>query len=329
MQYGFYLTILTSLLWLNSHIHANSDIKVVKHENRLDLTYHNKLVLSYHLKDVTPPQGVHEAYHKNGFIHPFNSPSGHALTGIHPQDHYHHTGIWNAWVKTNYLDQNPDFWNLKNIMLAKQNKATKSTPAKVRVKSIKSMDQNGFTIHLEHIAYLNGIHQPATIILNEELSLHLSIIQNKYVVDYNILQTNITSESITFPAYRYGGGIAFRGPHHWGINNSDYLTSEGLNRSNSHATKAKWVAMFGNESPELTSQHGIAILCHPKNIDAPQYIRTWDKGQMFFNYVPAQSQPSSLKAHQSHRLNYRLIAYSGKPDKDFIEQQYRVFAKEK
>ena len=318
---------LTTLFFaITSHAcYADNAIDVVESADSIQIRYKGKLVLNYQLSDLEPPTGVDSAYLKNGFIHPLNSPSGHALTGIHPDDHYHHTGIWQAWVKTKYGSHTPDFWNLKNIQLSRENKKSKSTPARVNCIGIKSIHDNGFTVILHHLAYLKGAVQEPTVILVENLKISLSVIEGNYIIDYDSIQENVANDNLEFPSYRYGGGLAFRGPHHWNADNSDYMSSKGLSRSNSHTSKAKWVAMYGSISPEESESHGLALLCHSQNFDAPQHIRTWDNGKMFFNYVPTQSKPFEIKAGQRIIQKYRIVAYSGLPNQNLLESLYKSY----
>ena len=78
-------------------------------------------VLSYNHAVVPPPpievmgeryKKNRELYDRSGFIHPLWSPTGSVLTHIHPDDHYHHIGIWMPWTKTKFEGKETDFWNL-------------------------------------------------------------------------------------------------------------------------------------------------------------------------------------------------------------------------
>jgi hypothetical protein len=297
----------------------------VESSDSIQLKYKGELILNYQIAELEPPSGVDSAYSKNGFIHPLNSPTGHALTGIHPEDHYHHTGLWHAWVKTKYITHNPDFWNLKNIQLSRENKKVKSTPAQVKCVKVKTLHTNGFTVVLHHHAFLNGVMEKPTVILKEELRISLNVVKGDFIIDYGMIQENIASEVLELPSYRYGGGVAYRGPLHWNVDNSDYLSSEGLDRTNSHTSKAKWVAMFGTTGPDEKDYHGLAIFCHPKNFNAPQHIRTWGNGKMFFNYVPTQSASYEIKPGQKVTFNYRIVAYAGLPDQSQLNKQYQMY----
>ena len=273
-------------------------------------------ILTYHVAEVPPPKGVDPIYNRSGFIYPMHAPSGGIVTGIHPADHYHHIGLWHAWVNTKYDDKKgPDFWNLGR------------RTGRIRHAKVKETRDAGFTVIQEHLGYLAGIDAEPTVILNETLSVDVAFVDGANVIDYAMTQKNITKKPLVFPAYRYGGGLAYRAPHSWDKKNSDYLTSEGLDRTNSHATRAHWVAMHGPAEKGKGMDATVAILCHPKNHDAPQRIRTWDNGKVFFNYVPIQETGWSIQPGKSITLRYRIVILDGKAGAKALETRYKKYLK--
>jgi hypothetical protein len=273
-------------------------------------------ILTYRVAEVSPPKGVDPIYNRSGFIYPMHAPSGGIVTGIHPADHYHHIGLWHAWVNTKYDDKKgPDFWNLGG------------RTGRIRHTKVKETRDAGFTVIQEHLGYLDGIKAKPTVILNETLSVDASFVDGANVIDYAMTQKNVTKKPLTFPAYRYGGGLAYRAPHSWNKKNSDYLTSEGLDRTNSHATRARWVAMHGPAEKGKGKDATVAIFCHPKNHDAPQRIRTWDSGKMFFNYVPVQETGWSIQPGKSITLRYRIIISDGISNTKNLEHRWKAYTK--
>ena len=77
---------------------AAQSFSAVETDAEIVLRHGDLAFLTYHKADVAPPEGVDPAYIRSGFIHPLKSPAGDLLTGIHPDDHYHHLGLWHAWV---------------------------------------------------------------------------------------------------------------------------------------------------------------------------------------------------------------------------------------
>jgi hypothetical protein len=51
-------------------------------------------------------------------------------------------------------------------------------------------------------------------------------------------------------------------------------------------------------------------------VDAPQHIRTWDDGKIFFNYVPIQETGLTIEPGTKFVMKYRVIAMDGKADAD-------------
>ena len=307
-----------------SFVYAGDCIHLEDTGNALVLKRGETPVLTYHTAEVHPPDGVDKAYRRSGFIHPLHAPSGGVVTGIHPGDHYHHIGLWHAWVNTNYPGFNsgnkkkkgPDFWNLGGHS------------AFIRHAGVLEKRTAGFTAKQEHLAYLDGYGKEPTVILEETFTVDAKFEDGANVIDYSYTQVNVTKKPLDFPAYRYGGGIAYRGPHFWNKENSDYLTSTGLDRTNSHATRAKWVAMFGPTQEDGSNPATVSILCPPSNHDAPQRIRTWDNGKMFFNYVPVQESPWFRQPGKPETLRYRILIQDGKPDKAALESLWKAYSNE-
>ena len=293
---------------------AKDNISLKQTEKAITLVRGETPILTYHVAEVPPPKGVDPIYNRSGFIYPLHSPSGGIVTGIHPADHYHHIGLWHAWVNTKYDDKKgPDFWNLGR------------RTGRIRHAKVKETRDAGFTVIQEHLGYLAGIDAEPTIILRETLSVDAAFVDGANVIDYAMTQKNITKKPLVFPAYRYGGGLAYRAPLSWNKKNSDYLTSEGLDRTNSHATRARWVAMHGPAEKGKGKDATVAVLCHPKNHDAPQRIRTWDNGKMFFNYVPVQETDWAIQPGKSITLRYRIVILDGKAGAKALETRWKAY----
>lgn len=273
-------------------------------------------VLTYHKSEVPPPVGSSPLYRRSGFLHPVTAPNGGVVTGIHPVDHLHHLGIWHAWVKATHEGREVDFWNLG---------AGTATVRYVSTGAIRrSPDTVGFTVLQHHVIL------PDEVVLAETFSIDVRVHPDgHYLIDYVVVQENVSDAALLLPAYRYGGGIAYRGPLHWNEHNSTYLTAEGRGREDGHATRARWCAMFGE------TEHGIAaltILGHPANRDAPQRQRIWpaatDHGAIFFNFVPIQETGWALEPGKPCTMRYRLVVSAGTPDKEQLEGWFETYVRQ-
>jgi hypothetical protein len=289
-------------------------LRILETDGAITVHYGERQVLVYHKVELPPPVGAPEAYRRSGFIHPLRSPSGGILTSIHAPDHLHHMGLWHAWVKTKHQGREVDFWNLKQELGRVRYTET--------LEILREKDGVGFTVAQQQLAYV-GSAKEERVILEEAFTVKVRFQDNAYVIDYDIRQTNISPHALELPAYRYGGGIAYRGPLSWNKENSDYLTSEGCARTDGHATRGRWCAMYG---PTETGVATVAILGHPSNYDAPQRMRIWDKkGDVFFNYVPIQEQAWSIEPGEQIRLQYRLVLTDGAPDPKRIDRFWNVY----
>ncbi|MEM7010617.1 MAG: PmoA family protein [Verrucomicrobiota bacterium] len=289
----------------------------------ITLSYDGAEFLTYHKAEMAPPEGVDPVFKRSGFIHPLKTPSGAVVTGIHPADHYHHLGFWHAWVNTKHGDDEHDFWNLK--------KKTGRVAYSKTISVDSTADEAGFVVEQLHIGY-KGENQSATTILREEFTVKTRMVDGAFEVDYETKQTNVTDTALQLPAYRYGGPIAYRAPHHWKTANSDYLSSEGKTRIDGHTTRSRWISMFGPATEaEDAPIAAVTILGHSENHDAPQRMRVWPPnthdGAIFFNYVPIQETEWALEPGKTSTMRYRLVAQDGEPDSEALDARWNRFTK--
>lgn len=297
------------------------EVTVIETPEAIEVRRGDNPVLTYHKAELEPPAEADSVYRRSGFIHPLCAPNGASVTGIHPKDHYHHLGLWHAWVRTKHGEDEPDFWNLG----AGTGRVRYASTVETRSAS-KEVPSAGFTVLQEHVAY-KGVERKETVILEEVFEVSVTFEDGENVVRYEVTQKNVSKEPLLLPVYRYGGGIAYRGPGNWDKTNSDYLTSEGLDRSNSHQSRARWVAMFG---PTAKGEATLTVMIHPDNHDFPQRLRTWpassSNGAMFFNVVPAQESPWVIAPGKQIKMTYQLNVSNGKPDRGKIEDSWKRFS---
>ena len=284
-------------------------VEVVDTEKTLVILHEGKEILAYQKAEMAPPEGVDPVFRRSGFIHPLNSPKGGCVTGIHPDDHYHHLGIWHAWVKTVHGDDEPDFWNLKT--------------GTGRVRFVKVLEKlpSGFTVEQEQIAY-KGPEKKETVVLREQLTVTAEFRGGVNIVDYKVTQTNVSGVKLELPVYRYVGPLAWRGPLDWNAENSDYLTSSGDKRAESHQSRANWVSVHG---PTKAGEATLVFLGSPANHDAPQRLRTWPDGKMFLNWVPIQEKPFAIGAGDSVTWEFRLIVLDGLPSEGDLASWWKGY----
>jgi len=292
---------------------AADEVSVEETDAAIRILAGERPVLTYHKAEVPPPEGVDPIFRRSGFIHPLHAPGGGKVTGIHPDDHYHHLGLWHAWVKTEHAGKEIDFWNLRG------------GTGRVRHVEVLETTPSGFVAALEQVSYPEGVEGAEVVVLEERLRVEAALVDGAYLIDYELDQTNVSGHPLELPAYRYGGGLAYRAPLDWDAGNSDYLTSEGLRRQNSHATRARWVAMHG-PADGGEGDATVAILSHPGNHDAPQRIRTWDNGKVFFNYVPIQESDWRIAPGETATMRYRIVVIDGVAEAGAIDAHWAGYA---
>ena len=176
-------------------LHAAQTPTVTETDDTIVIEFGDNPAVTYHKALVPPPVGIDPIYTRSGFIHPVRSPSGEAVTGIHPDDHYHHLGLWHAWVKTKVDGQDVDFWNLKEKTGAVRFARTLSL--------LQGSDVAGFTVEQEHVLY-PGDPNKESVMLKEQFTVEARYVDGAYEIDYITVQENISQWSLKMPPKRVG-----------------------------------------------------------------------------------------------------------------------------
>jgi len=278
-------------------------------------------VLTYVHKETLPPAGVDPIYKRSAYIHPLYSPGGERLTRIQPPDHWHHYGIWNPWTRTSFGDYKVDFWNL----VAKEGTVRFAE----YLEKIEKDNKVGFSVRQEHIYYLKDGSEDVAI--NEVWKITVQNLQGKaYLVDLHTTLSTPLESGITLEAYRYGGGLGFRGTEKWDPSNASVLTSEGKNWSEADATHARWVIVEGESSVD-EGRSGILFLSHPENQAHPEPMRMWPpnsnngKENVFFEFCPIRHQPWVLEQGKEYVLRYRMVVFDGTITTETAENYWNNF----
>jgi hypothetical protein len=295
--------------------------RVEETPDRLTLSARGKKILAYQ-KAVDPaPPGADPKFARSGFIHPLWSPAGGVVTGTRPPDHVHHLGLWHVWTHATWEGKRVDFWNLK---LGEGTVRFAGVVAKS-----ETSNSCGFTVRQEHVAFQGP--RGEEVVLTEELTVTARDSKAGWLVDYDYVQKNVSPAPLKLEPYRYGGGLSFRGPLDWNLANSDYLTSTGKHRRDSHEQRVTWVGAWGPVSlPTGTNAPaGVCLLGHPSNLNAPQPIRTWHDqkdGWVFFGYVPCQKEAGVIAPGAEHRARYRVWVFDGPLDAATADKLWRDYS---
>jgi hypothetical protein len=285
-----------------------------------------KKVLNYNHAVVPPPpievmgekyKNNRDLYNRSGFIHPLWSPAGSVLTGIHPDDHYHHVGIWMPWTKTKFEGKAVDFWNLGDgTGTVRFNRFLSRTSGPV---------YGGFQAEHDHVALKTDDGEK--IVLKEVWDVRVYNVggpdKGSWLVDFVSTQRCVAESGLLLEKYRYGG-FGFRGATEWKGENASYLTSQGRTRKDGHATRARWCDASG----KIDEWEGVTFFSHPQNFRHPEPMRIWPEfeNEVFFNWAPVQVDDFELKPGKDHIYRYRMYVHEGKVDVESAERLWNDYA---
>ncbi len=261
------------------------------------------------------PTGVKELYRRGGFIHPIYTPEQTLVSDSFPSDHFHHHGIWMAWSHTSFQGRKPDFWNVH------ENTGRVAALGVDRVWS--GPVEGGFTAKLRS---LDTGSQPPVPVLDESWTVRCYAggpNARANVFDVESTQKNIATDPLELTKHIYGG-LGFRGRADWDAKAKlRFLTSEGVtDRLQGNGQRTRWF-YFGGPADGQTV--GVAILCHPDNLNAPQATR-FNPTMPFVAYTPAHAGNTRIAPGAGFTQKFRFVVFSGEPDPLLLESYWQGFA---
>jgi len=277
-----------------------------------------KKILNYNHAIVPAPKGQSKLYDRSGFIHPLWSPSGSVLTNIHPDDHYHHVGIWMPWTKTKFEGKPVDFWNLNSGQgTVRFNRFLSTTSGPVF---------GGFQAEQDHVALQTA--EGEKVVLKEVWDVRVYNVggpgSGYWLWDFVSTQRCVAESPLLLEEYRYGG-FGFRATADWKGVTAAYLTSEGKTRKDGHATRARWCDTSGVSDGKWK---GITFFSNPQNFRHPEAMRIWPEfeQEVFFNWAPVQTGDFEMQPGDDHVFRYRQYVHEGKVDVEKTEQLWNDYA---
>lgn len=294
-------------------------VECIDDGKKLTLLCASHPVLSYQHALHKAPEGASELYVRSAFIHPLFSPAGAILTRINPPDHLHHMGLWNPWTKTEFEGRTIDFWNLnKGQGTVRFNSFVSKTNGDVFA---------GFQALQDHVDLSAADGEKKA--LSEMLEVRVwNIGEDVWMIDYCSTLSCATNEPFLIKKYRYQG-FGFRATALWDDGNCRLITSQGKDKSNANATRARWCDVAG---PTETGNSGILFMTNPANYNYPEQLRIWPVGSnngkenVFFNFNPAQDRDLLIEPNKTYKLQYRMFVYDGFIAGDFREQLWHDYA---
>jgi len=267
-----------------------------------------------------PPEGADPAYARSGFVHPMWSPSGKSLTRIQPPDHYHHYGLWNPWTRAEFKGETIDFWNLKEQQ------------GTVRFANFVSKTQGpvfaGYKVLHEHLVLQN--RDEPEVAMTEVQGTRIFAIDEEedyYLADISIMLNPATDHPVILKEYRYGS-LGWRATEKWDRNNSEVITSEGLDRKSADGSLARWCIVQGEIDEDFAA---VVMMSFPSNYNHPEPLRIWpediyDRGDMYANFAPTKNMDWDLDPGKTYLLTYRFLVSSKKISSEEAEAAWQQFA---
>ncbi|MHC4119128.1 MAG: DUF6807 family protein [Planctomycetota bacterium] len=284
-------------------------------------------VLSYNHALVPPPpleemnergKKKRDLYYRSAFIHPLWSPAGSVLTNIHPDDHYHHVGIWMPWTKTKFEGKPTDFWNIGD--------GTGTVRFHRFLSTTSGPVFGGFKAEHDHVALQTADGEK--VVLKEVWDVRVYNVggpdSGYWLWDIVSSQRCVADSPLLLEKYRYGG-FGFRGSADWKGETASYLTSTGKTREDGHATRARWCDAGGVSDGKWK---GVTFFSHPGNLRHPEAMRIWPgfEQEVFFNWAPVQTGDFEMKPGADHVFRYRQFVHEGKVDVARTEQVWNDYA---
>ena len=290
---------------------------------------------------------------KKEVLYPIRTARGTLITRGWPMDprpgeridHPHHVGLW-----LNYEDVNGyDYWNNSTAIVESLRAHKFGTIRHTGIKEAKSGPKEGRLVVTADWVEDDGKGRK---VLEETTTYVFSGTDSERVIDRTT--TLKATEDVTFKDVKDGmlglrlarqlempsdkaevftdaSGIATNVPKldNTGITGS-YSTSEGKTGEAAWGTRGNWALLQGHIEGE---DIGVAILDHPGNPGYPTYWHARGYGLFAANPLGQAAFPGgkplnySLKKGQSATFRYRIVVFSGKPDKSTLDARETAFAR--
>ncbi len=278
------------------------------------LAFKGKPVWHYRYGVAAPPNAG-ELNATSGFLHPVWNPEGIVVTDWGASDHYHHRGIFFAWVQTRWGDLQPDFWNLY--------KGTGRT----RFDAFERMElhRDKAVLCVRHIwhawednTWVPVVQERWTIVTHAP-----SVDKPQYwMFDLTTELVNVSDTVLEVPEYRYGG-LGYRGSRQWlEAKQWEVLTAEGRTKDDSDATDTRWVLVGALTNGRWA---GVTLMDHPKNFGFPNRLRVAPTFP-YVGFAPVRKQGFAMRPKEPMVFRFRILVHSTKPSPQELEAIWKQFA---
>ncbi|MFO0917068.1 MAG: PmoA family protein [Planctomycetaceae bacterium] len=284
-------------------------VEVVSRDESWDVRIGEKPVLRYHGGRSAPPEGIDPRFARSGYIHPVWTPDGQVVTDEFPPDHAHQSGIFLAYVKTEFEGRTPDFWNLL------------ANSGFVRTANIVSLSTGvvcgGLRVAHEHVD--NGV-SGGKVALRETWDLRVwqSSGTNGWRFDITSVQECASSAPLLLKEYHYGG-MAYRGARAWTGDQAVFTTAKGSDRETGNHERGAWVDLSGKSDQQWS---GLTSFTDPANFRFPEPVRLHPK-MPYLVWTPSVLGDWAITPGRPHVSRYHFHVHDGQLSR---EQAERIWA---
>jgi len=243
-------------------------------------------------------QGKEVAVHHSGealdkpYIHPLWTPDARVITYDSPADHVHHRGLCVGWPDLSGVDFWAEVW-------APEGRRGRIVTRKLLTDVLPGGEAR--------IREFNDWQHSGSVLLREERTwTFLPPRGNLQLVDVDIALTAIAPE-VVFGSdpnkpREYHGLTLRMGP----FEQPRFFNSQGdVGDEQCHGKPSKWCALSGIQNGQPVTA---AVLDHPSNDSHPTRFFVLGRGMQFISTSPNFAAPRILKAGQTWRLKYRVVA---------------------
>ena len=289
----------------------------------VSLTRGDDVVATYLAATQIAPDPAKPWFSRSGFIHPFRTPNGIAVTSDFPTAHEHQHALMFAWTSSYIEGRYVNFWD--NAMLV----------GRIEHEAIVSADADKIVAKLRHVELPATKEGTERVAISETWEINRVDHPSMNVIDLVSRQRNVLPIPIVIKKYHYGG-MCIRGPNPWMTSDAKIATDMTLqsddeasdpdielaSREQGNHSRPRYAVMYG----EIDGQAcGIAAFSHPSNFRAPQPVRIHPT-EPYFCFSPMVLGEFELAPQTPYVSAFRFAAFDGVPDRETLESMADTFA---
>ncbi len=254
----------------------------------------------------TVPEDVALTVDSGGFFHPFNTPAGTPVTGLRPEDHLYHRGVFFAWFEM-LGDVPADFWGWGE-----------HAPVEDRVIVSRAIPEVSASDTGASFTAENEWNAGGEVMVNERLSAHAWTEDGAHVLDLEY--TVVPTQDITLPQRAFSG-FCFRTRIDGGF---QPFSPEGpVDRDlpshvdpDSNWPPQPWYA-YTIDIDGVDQPAGAAVVDHPDN---PESLWHNQMAIGMLNPVIMALDDVELPAGEPFVLRYHAVTFDGEVPEDLLNR---------